>query len=44
LEKSTVLGNALGEFVPAYVKPKGEEWSAYAHHLTAWERETTLDC
>jgi len=44
LEVSEILGAALGAFVPAYLKLKRREWSAYCGHLTAWERETTLDC
>ena len=44
LERSTVLGEALGSFVPSYLKLKYEEWNAYARHLTEWERDTTLDC
>lgn len=44
LEASPVLGEALGAFVPAFVKLKTQEWEAYARHLTQWERDTTLDC
>ncbi|HEY3696917.1 type III glutamate--ammonia ligase [Phenylobacterium sp.] len=44
LEASEVLSVSLGPFVPAYLKLKHQEWNAYAGHLTAWERETTLDC
>jgi glutamine synthetase len=45
LKRSTVLRAALGEdFVSSYMKLKMEEWNAYARHLTAWERDTTLDC
>ncbi|BCJ92296.1 type III glutamate--ammonia ligase [Terrihabitans soli] len=44
LESSKVLGAALGDFVPSYLKLKSDEWNAYARHLTEWERETTLDC
>jgi glutamine synthetase len=44
LESSEVLGAALGSFVPSYLKLKRQEWNAYAGHLTAWERDTTLDC
>ncbi len=44
LEKSTVLAEGLGAFVPAYLKLKGQEWNAYASHLTQWERDHTLDC
>jgi glutamine synthetase type III len=44
LEGSPVLNEALGAFVPSYLKLKHEEWSAYCGHLTQWERDTTLDC
>ncbi|UMY19646.1 type III glutamate--ammonia ligase [Methylobacterium organophilum] len=44
LEGSAVLNEALGAFVPSYLKLKTEEWNAYCRHLTEWERETTLDC
>jgi glutamate---methylamine ligase len=45
LEESTVLRDALGEpAVSAYIKLKLDDWNAYSRHLTAWERETTLDC
>ena len=44
LEASEVLGAALGELVPSYVKLKHAEWNDYARHLTEWERGTTLDC
>jgi glutamine synthetase len=44
LDKSEVLNQALGPFVPAYVKLKTEEWNAYCRHLTEWERDNTLDC
>jgi glutamine synthetase len=45
LDQSSVLKAALGEaFVSAYLKLKTDEWNAYARHLTAWERDTTLDC
>ena len=43
LEASEVLGAALGELVPSYVKLKHAEWNDYARHLTEWERGTTLD-
>ena len=44
-EASAVLGDALGkDFVAAYLKLKHAEWNSYARHLTAWERQTTLDC
>lgn len=44
LESSTVLCEALGEVVPAYLKLKRDDWNAYARHLTQWERDSTLDC
>jgi glutamine synthetase type III len=45
LEASQVLREGLGEgFVNSYLKLKHEDWNAYARELTAWERETTLDC
>ena len=44
LEASPVLSEALGAFVPSYVKLKTQEWESYARHLTQWERDTTLDC
>lgn len=43
-EKSTVLREALGELVPAYLKLKQADWNGYTQHLSQWERETTLDC
>ena len=44
LEASSVLGDALGPVVPAYLKLKHNEWNDFARQLTPWERETTLDC
>ena len=44
LDGSTVLRDALGPFVPAFLKLKTQEWNDYARHLTAWELDTTLDC
>lgn len=44
LEASSVLNQSLGEFVPAYLKLKRQEWDDYARHLTQWERDKTLDC
>jgi glutamate---methylamine ligase len=45
LENSIVLKSALGESVIAsYVKLKHDSWIEYCHHLTDWERQTTLDC
>jgi glutamine synthetase type III len=44
LEGSKLLSESLGEYVPAYLKLKHEEWNDFSRHLTRWERETTLDC
>jgi glutamine synthetase len=44
LDSSPVLHGALGDLVPSYLKLKHAEWNDYARHLTAWERDTTLDC
>jgi glutamine synthetase type III len=44
-EADAILRAGLGEaFCTAYLKLKHADWNAYARHLTAWERETTLDC
>ena len=43
-EASDVLGEAFGDFVPAYLKLKNQEWNSYTSHLSAWERSSTLDC
>lgn len=45
LERDGTLRGALGhETVDAYLKLKRQEWNDYCRHLTAWERDTTLDC
>jgi glutamine synthetase len=44
LDGSSVLKGGLGDFVPAYLKLKQQEWDAYSAHLTQWERDATLDC
>ena len=44
LEQSKLMVESLGEFVPAYLKLKKQEWNDYAGHLTDWERDTTMDC
>jgi glutamate---methylamine ligase len=44
LEASHLLKDTLGEYVPAYLKLKHQEWNDFSRHLTQWERETTLDC
>ncbi len=44
LEASKLLTESLGEYVPAYLKLKHQEWNDFSRHLTQWERETTLDC
>ncbi|MEO0619564.1 MAG: type III glutamate--ammonia ligase [Pseudomonadota bacterium] len=43
-QSSAPLRERLGaEFCDAFVKLKMNEWNAYSHHLTQWERDTTLD-
>ena len=43
-DKDTSLKSLLGEeFSAAFLKLKLSEWNAYASHLTAWERDNTLD-
>ena len=43
--KNKVLRTAFGdEFCDAYIKLKTNDWNQYSHHLTQWERDTTLDC
>lgn len=44
LAASSVMHDALGPVIPAYLKLKHSEWDDYARHLTQWERDTTLDC
>lgn len=44
LEASSVMHEALGPVIPAYLKLKQGEWNDYARHLTQWERDTALDC
>ncbi len=45
LKKDKGLAGALGaEFTEAYLKLKTDNWNSYAHHLTQWERDHTLDC
>jgi glutamine synthetase type III len=44
LQASKLLNDGLGEYVPAYLKLKHQEWNDYSRHLTDWERDTTLDC
>ncbi len=44
-DKSKMLRSTLGdETIDAYVKLKMADWNHYTHHLTQWERDTTLDC
>jgi glutamine synthetase len=44
-EASATLKAYLGEgFVKSYAKLKHAEWNEYTAHLTAWERQATLDC
>jgi glutamine synthetase len=44
LQNSSLLNESLGEYVPAYLKLKHQEWNDFSRHLTDWERDTTLDC
>ena len=44
LERCEVLGRAFGSLLPSYLALKSEEWNGYSRHLTAWERDNTLDC
>jgi glutamate---methylamine ligase len=44
LQDSKLLNESLGEYVPAYLKLKHQEWNDFSRHLTDWERDTTLDC
>jgi glutamine synthetase type III len=44
LDESATMKMRLGEFVPAFLKLKHDEWNSYCRHLTQWERDTTLDC
>jgi glutamine synthetase len=44
-EGSSLVKESLGaEFAAAYAKLKYGEWHEYAAHLSAWERQATLDC
>ncbi|MEM1362360.1 MAG: type III glutamate--ammonia ligase [Pseudomonadota bacterium] len=45
LEGDTSFSDALGtEAATAFLNLKKAEWTQYMQHLTAWEREVTLDC
>ncbi|RJF76355.1 type III glutamate--ammonia ligase [Rhodopseudomonas palustris] len=44
LESSKLMSDSLGQYIPAYLKLKHEEWNDFSRHLTQWERETTFDC
>jgi glutamate---methylamine ligase len=45
LDKNHMLREALGgEFVDSYIKLKLADWNAFMGDVTAWERDTTLDC
>jgi glutamine synthetase type III len=45
LRQSSVFGAALGEpFVAAYTKLKQDEWHEHHAHISAWERQSMLDC
>ena len=44
LDKNKTLKAAVGPAADAFLKLKHQEWDDYARHLTAWERDHTLDC
>jgi len=45
LERCEVIKEAFGpDLVKSYVKLRRAQWDDYARHLTAWERDNTLDC
>jgi len=45
LSKDKPFREAIGgDFCDAYIKLKNNEWDKYTHHLTQWERDTSLDC
>jgi len=45
LQKDKAFRKSMGkDFCDAYIKLKNKEWDKYSHHLTQWERDTTLDC
>jgi glutamine synthetase len=45
LRQSSVFAAALGEpFIDAFTKLKQSEWSEHHAHISAWERQATLDC
>ncbi len=44
-DASPKLKAGLGDgFAASYLKLKTSEWHDYSRHLSAWERENTLDC
>jgi glutamate---methylamine ligase len=45
LRHSEALVSALGAgFVDAYLRLKEREWAEHQAHISAWERQATLDC
>jgi glutamine synthetase len=45
LKKNEVFVKALGApFIDAYTKLKEAEWHEHHQHVSAWERQATLDC
>jgi glutamine synthetase type III len=45
LGQNSVLSGAMGsDFVASYLKLKHQDWQQYTAQITAWERETTMDC
>jgi len=45
LDRDPLFRDRLGsECIDAYLKLKLQEWEQFRHHVTPWERQTTLDC
>ncbi len=45
LRQNEALAAALGEpFITAFTKLKEREWCEHHAHISAWERQATLDC
>ena len=43
-EDDKEIQSKLGEeFSKAYLAMKDKEWNSYCHHISSWERDTTLD-
>lgn len=43
-EQDKEIRGKIGEdFSKAYIAMKDKEWNSYCHHISSWEKETTLD-